>query len=55
MWILVRRFNFTLVFFKAACHASPGGKINLAESSSYISRHIFLKFSNTSANNNVSL
>ena len=55
MWILVKRSNFTLVFFKVACHASPGAKINLAESSSYISRHIFLKFSNTSANNNVSL
>ena len=44
-----------MVFFKAACHANPGGEINFEGSSSYILRHIFLKFSNTSANNNVSL
>ena len=55
MSISVKRSNFTLAFFKGACHANPGAKRNFAGSSSYISRHIFRKFSNTSANNNVSL
>ena len=39
----------TLVFYKAACHADPGTGRNFAGSSLYISRHIFLKFSNASA------
>ena len=51
----VKRSNFTLGFFKAACHANPGTEINFVWSSSCISRHIFLKFSKTSAKNNVSL
>ena len=42
---------FTLLFFKAACHANPGAEKNFAGSSLYILIHIFLKFSNTSANN----
>ena len=53
MW--VKRSNFTLVFVKAACHGNAGAKKNSAGSSSYILRHIFLKFSNLSANNNVLL
>ena len=45
----VKRSNFTLVFFKAACHANPGAERNFAGSSLYILIHIFLKFSNKSA------
>ena len=29
--ISVKRSNFTLVFFKADCHANPGAKRNFAE------------------------
>ena len=47
--------KFILVFYKAVSHTNPGAKRNFARSSSYILRHIFLKLSNTSANNNVSL
>ena len=36
-------------------HANPGAVRKRAGSSSYISIHIFRKFSNTSVNNNVSL
>ena len=54
--ITIKISNFTLDFFKAACHhANPGAEINFAGSSLYILTDIFLKFSNTSANNNVSL
>ena len=53
MSITVTRFNFTFVFLKAACHANPGAEKSFAGSSSYILRHIFLEFSNTSANNNI--
>ena len=53
--IPVKRSNFTLVFFKAAFHANPGAERNFAGSISYFLRHIFQKFSKTSANNNVSL
>ena len=49
----VKRSNFTLVVFKAACHANSGAERNFAGSSSYILRHILLKFSNTSANSNI--
>ena len=42
-------------FFIAACHSDPGAERNFAGSSSYILIKIFLKFLNTSANNNVSL
>ena len=42
-------------FFKAACYATSGDERSFTESGSFISRHIFLKFSNTSANNDVSL
>ena len=31
--ISVKRSNFTLVFFKAACHADPGTERNFAGSS----------------------
>ena len=51
----VKRFNCTFVFYTAAYHANPGAERKQAGSSLYISRHTFLKFSNTSANNNVSL
>ena len=43
----VKRSNFNLVFFKAACHANPGAVRKQVRSSSYISRHIFQKFSDT--------
>ena len=51
----VNKSNFTLMIFNSACHANPGAITKLSGSSSYISRHIFRNFSNTSANNNVSL
>ena len=53
--ISVKRCNFTLVCFTVACHANRGVERNFAGTSSYSFRHIFLKFSNTSANNNVLL
>ena len=53
--IFVKRCSFTLVFFKAACNVYPGAEINFAGAISHISRHVFLKFSNTSPNNNGSL
>ena len=40
-------FNFTLVYLKDACHANPGAVGKLAESSSYILKQMFCKFSNT--------
>ena len=53
--ISVKRSNLTLVISKAACNADPGAARKRARSSSYISRNIFQKFSNVSANNNVLL
>ena len=53
--VSVKRSNFTLFLFKAACHANPGAEGNYGGSSSYILRHIYQKFSDTSANNNVRL
>ena len=50
--ISVKRSSFTFDFLKFACHANLGAKRNFAESSSYILIHIFIKFSNTPANNN---
>ena len=50
----VNNSNFTLVFFKAAFHVNPGADKKWAGSISYISMHLFLKFSNTSASNDVS-
>ena len=44
MSISVKRSNFTLVFFKAACNANAGVERNFAVSSSYILRQIFLNF-----------
>ena len=55
MSISVERSNFTLVFFKADCHANPGAIRIQAGSISSISKHNFPKFSNTSSNSNVSL
>ena len=55
MSISLKRSNFTLVFFKAASHANPGAERNFERSSSYILIHIFPKFPNASANNNVTL
>ena len=40
---------------KTTCHANPGSERNFEESSLYILTHIFLRFSNASANNNVLL
>ena len=51
--ISVKRSNFTLVFFKVGCYANRGAVEKPAGLSSYISRHIFRKFTNTLANNNV--
>ena len=36
--VLVKKSNFTLVVFKAVCHASPEAEINFAGSNSYILR-----------------
>ena len=55
IFISLKRSNFTLVFFKAACHANPRAERNFAESSLCILIKIFLKFSNTSAKNSVLL
>ena len=46
--------NSILVFFKHAFHANPGALKKRAGSSSYLSMHLSLKFSNTSASNDVS-
>ena len=51
--VLVNRSSFN--FFKTTCHANPGKVRKGVGSSSYLSRHVFQKLSNTSANNNVSL
>ena len=53
--ISVKRSNITLVFFKATCHANPRAERKFAGSSSHFLKHIFLKFSNTTANDNVFL
>ena len=51
----VNNFNSTFVF-KLAFHANPGAdKKKQAGSSSYVSIHLFRKFPNTSASDNVSL
>ena len=50
--ISVKRSNFILDFFRPACHANPGAEGKRTGSRS---RNILLKFSNTSANNNVML
>ena len=51
----VNKTNFILVSFKRASHINPGADKKWVGSSSYISIHLFLKPSNTSASNNVSL
>ena len=51
MLISVKRFDFALVDFHAPGHANSSEERNWAESSSYILRHVFWKFSNTSADN----
>ena len=51
--ISIERSNFGLVFLKADGHANPGAERNFSGSGSYYSRHIFPKFSNTSADNNL--
>ena len=51
----VNSSNFTPVLFRQACHANQDADTKYTGSSSYILRHIFLKFSNISASNNVSL
>ena len=49
----VNNSKFTPVFLKQACHAYPDADKEWAGSSSYISIHLSLKFSNISASNNV--
>ena len=44
----VNNSNFISVYLKQACHTNPGADRKWAGSSSYISIHLFLKFSNTS-------
>ena len=51
----VNKSNFALVLFMAVYHVNPGAPRIRAGSISYISRQIFQKFSNASANNDVSL
>ena len=51
--ISVKRSDFNLVFLKDVCYGNSGAERNFARSSSYISRKIFWKFTNTSAKNNV--
>ena len=53
--ISVNNSNSTHVVFKQACHANPGADTKYTGSGLYFSRHVFLKFSYTSASNNVSL
>ena len=51
----VNSSNFSFVLFRATCHANVAAVRKRAGSSSYISGHIFRKFSNTLANNTVLL
>ena len=51
----VNSSKFTFVFLKAVCHANPCEVRKRVGSSSHISRHIFPKFSDTSAKNAVLL
>ena len=53
--ISVNNSNSTSGFFKQAYHANPCADKKWGGSSSYISTHLFLKFSNISTGNNVSL
>ena len=53
--ILIKISNLILIFLNTAYHAIPGAGTKWVGSSSYIWRHICWKFSNTSANNGVSL
>ena len=53
--ISVHKPNFTLVPFMAAYHVNPGALRERSSSSSFISRQTFQIFSNTSANNDMSL
>ena len=53
--LIVNNSNFVSVFFKLVCHVDPGVDNKQAGSSPYISINLFLKFSNVSASNNVSL
>ena len=52
--VSVNSSNLMAVFSKAAYHVNPGADKKSAGPNSYISC-IFLKFSNTSASNNVSV
>ena len=52
--ILIKRFNFTLVFLKAAFHASPAAIIKRVPQFNLF-YDMFQKFSKTSANNIVML
>ena len=45
----------SIIFFKVVCHANLGAERKTAGSSSYISMHLFQKFSNMLASNNASL
>ena len=43
--VLFNNCNSTIVFLQQACHANPGADKKWAESSSYNSIRLFLKFS----------
>ena len=48
--------NSKFIFlFRHACHANPGADKKYEGSSPYISNHLSLNFSKTSASNNVSV
>ena len=51
--ISVHNSSFTFVFFKATWHANPGAYKNFAVSKWKTFKHIFLKFSKTSAKSNI--
>ena len=55
MSILVKRSTFTLALFGVAPHVNFGLVGKQARSCSFISRRIFRKYSNTSANNDALL
>ena len=55
MLISIKRSNLSLVFLKAACLANVKAEWRFPGSSSYVLIPLFGKFSNTWANNNISL
>ena len=51
----VKNPKFTFAFFKHACHANPDADKKWEGSSLYISIHMYLNVSKTSASNDVSV